>query len=166
MKIVLGCDHAGFTLKQVVLETIHKAGHQVLDVGTNTPEPVDYPDIAERVAKAITDKRAQRGILLCGSGVGACIAANKIPGVYAGVCHDVYSAHQAVEHDDMNILCLGSRIIGPEIARELTKVYLSARFSKEERHRRRVEKIRKIESAYSGKGVRCHSQTFQEEIYR
>jgi len=154
MKIVLGCDHAGFQIKQIVLETIRKAGHQVLDVGTNSPEPVDYPDIAERVGKAIVEKRAQRGILLCGSGVGACIAANKIPGVYAGVCHDAYSAHQAVEHDDMNVLCLGSRIIGPEIARELTKAYLSARFSKEERHRRRVEKIRKIEAAFSGKGIR------------
>ncbi len=154
MKIVLGCDHAGFLIKPVVLETIRKMGHEVLDVGTNTTEPVDYPDIAERVGKAIVEKRAQRGILLCGSGVGACIAANKIPGVYAGVCHDVYSAHQGVEHDDMNVLCLGSRIIGPELARELTHAYLSARFSKEERHRRRVEKVRKIESASMGKNIR------------
>jgi ribose 5-phosphate isomerase B len=154
MKIVLGCDHAGFLLKQVVLETIRKAGHQVLDVGTNSPEPVDYPDIVERVGRAIVEKRAQRGILLCGSGVGACIAANKIPGVYAGVCHDIYSAHQGVEHDDMNVLCLGSRIIGPELAQELARAYLAARFSKEERHRRRVEKIRKIESIYSGKNIR------------
>jgi RpiB/LacA/LacB family sugar-phosphate isomerase len=154
MKIALGCDHAGFLLKQVVAETIRKAGHQVLDVGTDSPEPVDYPDIAERVGKAIVEKRAQRGILLCGSGVGACIAANKIPGVYAGVCHDTYSAHQGVEHDDMNVLCLGSRIIGVELARELTLAYLAARFSKEERHRRRVGKIRAIESAFLGKDLR------------
>jgi ribose 5-phosphate isomerase B len=147
MKIVLGCDHAGFSLKQIVLDTIRKAGHQVLDVGTDSPAPVDFPDIAEKVGSAIIEKRAQRGILLCGSGVGACIAANKITGVYAGVCHDVYSAHQGVEHDDMNVLCLGSRIIGPELARELVQAYLAARVSKEERYRRRVEKIRRIESA-------------------
>ncbi|MBN1439606.1 MAG: ribose 5-phosphate isomerase B [Anaerolineales bacterium] len=154
MKVALGCDHAGFPLKSIVLETIRQSGHQVLDVGTNSPEPVDYPDIAERVGRAIAEKRAQRGILLCGSGVGACIAANKIPGIYAGVCHDSYSAHQGVEHDDMNVLCLGARIIGPEPARELTCAYLSARFSKEERHRRRVEKIRRIESANTGKTPR------------
>jgi ribose 5-phosphate isomerase B len=150
MKIVLGCDHAGFPLKQIVQETIRKAGHQVVDVGTDSTEPVDYPDIAERVARAIIEKRAQRGILLCGSGVGACIAANKIAGIYAGVCHDTYSAHQGVEHDDMNVLCLGARIIGPELAREIVPAFLLARFAKDERHRRRVEKIRRIESASFG----------------
>jgi len=151
MKIVLGCDHAGFLIKQVVEEAVRKAGHQILDVGTDAPTPVDYPDIVERVGKAIIEKRAQRGILICGSGVGACIAANKIPGVYAGVCHDAYSAHQGVEHDDMNVLCLGSRIIGSELARELVQVYLGARFSKVERHLRRVKKVRAIESGTMGK---------------
>jgi RpiB/LacA/LacB family sugar-phosphate isomerase len=147
MRIALGCDHAGFLLKQVVADTVRKAGHDVLDAGTNTTDPVDYPDIVDRVGKAIIEKRAHRGILLCGSGVGASIAANKIPGVYAGVCHDTYSAHQGVEHDDMNVLCLGSRIIGPELARELVLAYLAANFSKDERHRRRVAKVRKMEFA-------------------
>jgi RpiB/LacA/LacB family sugar-phosphate isomerase len=153
MNIALGCDHAGFLLKQVVAETVRRAGHQILDLGTNSPEPVDYPDIAERVGRAIVEKRAQRGILICGSGVGACIAANKIPGVYAGTCHDTYSGHQGVEHDDMNVLCLGSRIIGAELAREIILAYLAARFSKEERHRRRVAKTRAIEAAALGKGL-------------
>jgi ribose 5-phosphate isomerase B len=154
MKIVLGCDHAGFLLKPVILETIRKAGHKVLDVGTDSTVPVDYPDIVRKVGEAILEKKADRGIVICGSGVGACIAANKIHGIYAGVCHDVYSAHQGVEHDDMNVLCLGSRIIGPELARELVLAYLSARFSKEERHRRRVQKTRAIESECEGKTAR------------
>jgi len=154
MKIVLGCDHAGYPLKQTVMDAIRKARHQVLDVGTDSTAPVDYPDVAERVGRAILEKRAQRGILLCGSGVGACIAANKIPGIYAGVCHDTYSAHQAVEHDDMNVLCIGSRIVGPELVRELVAAYLGARFSKDERHRRRVGKIRRIEALAAGKAVR------------
>ncbi len=154
MKIALGCDHAGFLLKPVILETIRKAGHTVLDVGTDSTSPVDYPDIARKLGEAILEKKADRGVLVCGSGVGACIAANKIHGIYAGVCHDVYSAHQGVEHDDMNVLCLGSRIIGLEVARELVLAFLSARFSKEERHRRRVGKIRAIESESEGKTVR------------
>jgi ribose 5-phosphate isomerase B len=153
MKIVLGCDHAGFPLKQTVQDTLRQAGHQVLDVGTDSSEPVDYPDIAEQVGRAIIEKRAQRGVLLCGSGVGACIAANKIGGIYAGVCHDTYSAHQGVEHDDMNVLCLGSRIIGPALAHELVLAYIGARFSKDERHRRRVGKTRRIESNSMGKAV-------------
>jgi ribose 5-phosphate isomerase B len=154
MKIVLGCDHAGFLLKPVVEDVIRKAGHQMLDVGTNAADPVDYPDIVARVGRAIVEKRAQRGILLCGSGVGASIAANKISGVYAGVCHDIYSAHQSVEHDDINVLCLGSRIIGPSLARELVQAFLDARFSKDERHRRRVEKVRKMESDSMGRSSR------------
>jgi ribose 5-phosphate isomerase B len=154
MKIVVGCDHAGFPLKSVVLETVRKAGHEVMDAGTDSTEPVDYPDIVRIVGREILEQRADRGILLCGSGVGACIAANKFPGLYAGVCHDTYSAHQGVEHDDMNVLCLGARIIGPELARELVAAYLSARFSTEARHRRRVEKTRAIESEYMGKGNR------------
>jgi ribose 5-phosphate isomerase B len=154
MKIVVGCDHAGFPLKSVVLETVRKAGHEGMDAGTDSTEPVDYPDIVRIVGREILEQRADRGILLCGSGVGACIAANKFPGLYAGVCHDTYSAHQGVEHDDMNVLCLGARIIGPELARELVAAYLSARFSTEARHRRRVEKTRAIESEYMGKGNR------------
>jgi ribose 5-phosphate isomerase B len=154
MKIVLGCDHAGFLLKPAILETIRKAGHTVLDVGTDSTVPVDYPDIVRKVGAAILEKKADRGILICGSGVGACIAANKIRGIYAAICHDVYSAHQGVEHDDMNVLCLGSRIIGPELARELVLAFLAARFSKEERHRRRVKKTRAIESEFEGKAVR------------
>jgi ribose 5-phosphate isomerase B len=146
MKIVLGFDHAGFLLKPIILEAVRKAGHQVLDVGTDSTAAVDYPDIVRKVGRAILEKRAVRGILVCGSGVGACIAANKINGIYAGVCHDAYSAHQGVEHDDMNVLCLGSRIIGPEVARELVLAFLAARFSKDERHRRRVGKIRMMES--------------------
>ena len=154
MKIVVGCDHAGFVLKPTVLETVRKAGHQVADMGTDSTDPVDYPGIVEKVAREIVEKRAERGILLCGSGVGACIAANKIPGLYAGVCHDTYSAHQGVEHDDMNVLCLGSRIVGPELARELVSVYLAARFSEESRHRRRVEKVRAMELESTGKKVK------------
>jgi ribose 5-phosphate isomerase B len=154
MKIVFGCDHAGFLLKQEILDTVRKAGHSVLDVGTNSTLPVDYPDIAALVGKAILDKKAERGILVCGSGVGACIAVNKLPGIYAGICHDTYSAHQGVEHDDMNVLCLGSRIVGPELAREIVRAFLAAKFSKEERHRRRVAEVRAIESRSMGKGVR------------
>jgi ribose 5-phosphate isomerase B len=154
MKIVFGCDHAGFLLRQEILDTVRKAGHTILDVGTDSPAPVDYPDIAERVGRALLEKKAERGILVCGSGVGACIAANKMPGIYAGVCHDTYSAHQGVEHDDMNVLCLGSRIVGPELAREIVQAYLGAKFSKEERHRRRVDKVRAIESGSMGKESR------------
>jgi RpiB/LacA/LacB family sugar-phosphate isomerase len=154
MNVVIACDHAGFPLKAVVREEVLAAGHKVTDVGTNNPEPVDYPDYALTAGKAVAEKRADRAIVVCGSGVGACIAANKIFGVYAGVCHDSYSAHQAVEHDDMNVLCLGARIIGSEVARELVRVFLSAKFSGEERHLRRVKKIRKIESSYMEKNER------------
>ncbi len=155
MKIVLGCDHAGFALKPVVLEAIRKAGHTALDVSGASPVPGDdYPDVVEKVAKELVEKRAERGVLICGSGVGACIAANKFPGVYAAVCHDTYSAHQGVEHDDMNVLCLGSRIVGPELARELVAAFLAAKFSKEERHRRRVAKVRGFETGSMGKAVR------------
>ena len=154
MKIALGFDHAGYLLKPVIVETVRKAGHQVLDVGTDSPAPVDYPDIVRKVGREILEKRAVRGILVCGSGVGACIAANKIRGIYAGVCHDAYSAHQGVEHDDMNVLCLGSRIIGAELARDLVQAFLAARFSKDQRHRRRVGKIRALESETARKAVR------------
>ena len=150
MKIAVACDHAGFPLKQLVMETIRLAGHEILDLGTDSKKPVDYPDYSEKVGHAIQNGEARRGILLCGSGVGACIAANKMQGVYACVCHDTYSAHQGVEHDEMNVLCIGARIIGPELAREIVLAFLEARFEGQdpgqERHARRVIKIRKLES--------------------
>lgn len=146
MRIAIGCDHAGFPLKETVAAVVKMAGHEPLDLGTYDTNRVDYPDYAQKVAKAILEGRAERGILLCGSGVGVCIAANKIKGIYAGVCHDTYSAHQSVEHDDMNVLCLGARIVGPEIATEIVRAFLGATFSGEERHQRRVGMIREIEA--------------------
>lgn len=150
MKVAVACDHAGFPLKQIVLEAVRAAGHEPLDLGTHSAEAVDYPDYAEKAARAILSGEAERGIILCGSAVGANIAANKIKGIYAGICHDTYSAHQGVEHDDMNVLCLGARIIGPEPAREIVSAFLGARFAGndpgQERHLRRVGKIRKLES--------------------
>jgi len=145
MRVAVAFDHAGFSLKAVVLEAAHKAGCEVLDLGTDSPAPVDYPDFAEKLGRALQEKKAERGILVCGSGVGACIAANKLKGIYAGLCHDTYSAHQGVEHDDMNVLCLGARIIGPELVKEIIAVFLAARFTAEERHVRRVSKVRKLE---------------------
>ncbi len=149
MKVAVACDHAGFPLKQIVLEAVRAAGHEPLDLGTNSTEAVDYPDFAEKAAHAILSGQAERGIMLCGSAVGANIAANKIRGIYAGICHDTYSAHQGVEHDDMNVLCLGARIIGPEPAREIVVAFLGARFvgndPGQERHNRRVGKVRKLE---------------------
>ncbi len=145
MIIALACDHGGYPLKEVIKESILEDGFQVLDLGTNSMDAVDYPDFAEKLGLAITHGEAERGVLVCGSGVGACIAANKIKGVYAGICHDTYSAHQGVEHDRMNVLCLGARVIGNELARELVKAFLNAQFSNEERHIRRVNKVLKIE---------------------
>lgn len=151
MIIAIACDHAGFPLKETLLELVHSLGHEVLDLGTNSPDRSDYPDYAEKLGRAIQSHRAERGLLLCGSGVGACIAANKMTGVYACVCHDTYSAHQGVEHDDMNVLCLGARVIGPELAREIVPAFLSARFiggdPGQERHAQRVAKIRRLESS-------------------
>ena len=149
MKIAIACDHAGFPLKDTILDVIHAAGHEPLDLGAFNTDPVDYPDYAEKLGKAIQAGEAERGVLLCGSGVGACIAANKMKGIYAGVCHDTYSAHQGVEHDDMNVLCLGARILGVEPAREIVTAFLGAQFSDEERHQRRVEKVRRLESGLS-----------------
>ncbi|HEY3310487.1 MAG TPA: ribose 5-phosphate isomerase B [Anaerolineales bacterium] len=151
MKIAIASDHAGFPLKAIVTEAVRAAGHEVLDLGTdNGAVAVDYPDYAEKIGHALHQNQADRGILLCGSGVGASIAANKIHGVYAGLCHDTYSAHQGVEHDDMNVLCIGARIIGPELAREIVQAFLAARFigndPGEERHKRRVGKMRKLEN--------------------
>ena len=150
MRIVVGSDHAGLSLKQELAECLRREGHEVLDVGTHSAEPVDYPDSAEAVGLAVVEGRAERGVLVCGSGVGASVAANKLPGVRAGVCHDTYSAHQGVEHDDMNVLVLGGRIVGPALAQELLRAFLDARFSGEERHARRLEKVKALERRYAG----------------
>jgi RpiB/LacA/LacB family sugar-phosphate isomerase len=148
MRIVVGADHAGYILKQEVGEALRQAGHDVLDVGTNSTAPVDYPDSAEAVARAVTSGQAERGVLICGSGVGASVAANKVPGIRAAVCHDTYSAHQGVEHDDMNVLVLGGRIVGPALALELVRAFVAARFSGEERHVRRLGKVKALETRY------------------
>jgi ribose 5-phosphate isomerase B len=147
MKIALACDHGGYPLKLSIKECVIAMGHTVIDLGTDSTASVDYPDFAEKLGHAIVDGEAERGVLICGSGVGASIAANKIKGIYAAVCHDTYSAHQGVEHDNMNVLCLGARIIGPELAKELVEAFLNSQFSDEERHVRRVNKIYKIEQS-------------------
>src|SRR3984893_12321299 len=146
MRIVLGSDHAGFQMKQNLLSFVRGLGHEVVDVGTTNTTPVAYPDFAEAVDMAVRDGRAERGVLICGSGVGASVAANKMYGIRAGLCHDSYSAHQGVEHDDMNVLVLGSRIIGPELAHDLVRAFASAKFTHEERHVRRLNKIKAIEA--------------------
>ena len=146
MIIVLGSDHAGFELKQELVEYVRELGHRVLDVGTDSTAPVDYPDFAQKVGEAVAKREAERGILLCGSGAGASIAANKIKGVRAALAHDHYTAHQAVEHDDANVLVLGARIIGAAVARELVEAFLGAQFTHEERHRRRLDKVLQIEA--------------------
>jgi len=149
MQIVLGSDHAGFELKKILNDHLQANGHLVLDVGTYNTAPVDYPDYAEAVAKSVLQGEAERGILICGSGVGASVAANKIPGIRAGLCHDCYSAHQGVEHDDTNVLVLGSRVIGAELAKDISITFLNARFSAEERHQRRLSKVINIEKRYT-----------------
>jgi len=146
MRIALGADHAGYELKQVIAAFVAKLEHEVIDLGTGSPATaVDYPDFAEAVGLAVREQNADRGIVICGSGVGASVAANKLNGIRAGLCHDTYSAHQGVEHDDMNVLVLGARIIGVETARELVKAFLSATFSKGERHERRLAKVHALE---------------------
>jgi ribose 5-phosphate isomerase B len=145
MKVAVGADHAGFPLKRDVIERVCAAGHEAIDCGTDSTEPVDYPDIAAAVGHAIQQGRAERGVLLCGSGVGAAIAATKMRGIRSGVCHDTYSAHQSVEHDDVNVLALGARVIGPELALELVSAFLAARYSGEERHQRRLRKVAALE---------------------
>ena len=146
MKIAIGGDHAAFDLKQDLLAVLTGQGHDVLDPGTHDPsQPDDYPDFAAAVGRAVREGRAERGILLCGSGVGASVAANKLPGVRAGLCHDTYSAHQGVEHDAMNVLVMGARVIGPELAHELVRAFLGASFTHEERHERRLAKVRALE---------------------
>lgn len=145
MKVAIAADHAGFPLKAVVLAVVRAAGHEALDFGTDTTAPVDYPDVVAAAARAVADGTADRGIVLCGSAVGATVVANKIRGIRAGTCHDTYSAHQGVEHDDMNVLALGARIIGPALAEEIVRAFLGARFSGEERHRRRLAKVAALE---------------------
>lgn len=145
MRIVVGADHRGYVLKNALAEHLTSAGHDIIDVGTNSDSPVDYPDIAADVADRIRSGEAERGIVLCGSGVGATIASNKISGIRAGMCHDTYSAHQGVEHDNMNVICLGSRIVGGDLAREVVDAFIGAEFIDEERYRRRLAKIQALE---------------------
>lgn len=147
MKISIGADHAGYEMKQQLIEWIQKLGHTVHDVGTFEPgKPDDYPDYAILVARDILEGKADRGVLVCGSGVGVSVAANKFKGIRAGLCHDHYSAHQGVEHDDMNVLVVGARIIGPMMAQDVTEAFLKATFSGEERHVRRLNKVKEIEN--------------------
>ncbi|MGB6193867.1 MAG: RpiB/LacA/LacB family sugar-phosphate isomerase [Terracidiphilus sp.] len=150
MKLVIASDHAGFTLKEDVRAHLTRAGHEIVDLGAFTCDPQDdYPDFAERVGDAIRAGEAKRGILICGSGVGVCVAANKIPGIRAGMCHDTYSAHQGVEHDDMNVIVLGARIIGPSLAYELVETFIRASFiANEPRFTRRFKKVMAIEARY------------------
>jgi len=145
MKIVIGSDHAGFALKNAMGDVLRGLGQAVLDVGAFNENPSDYPDFAEVVGRAVLDGKAERGVLICGSGVGASVAANKLVGIRAAVCHDTYSAHQGVEHDDMNVLVLGSRIIGVKLAEDLVRAFLGAQFTNEERHKRRLAKIAVLE---------------------
>jgi RpiB/LacA/LacB family sugar-phosphate isomerase len=145
MRIAIATDHAGFRLKKELLEYLKGLGHTLVDLGTNSEDPVDYPDYAEAVGKAVLGGTAERGILICGSGVGASVAANKLKGIRAGLCHDTYSAHQGVEHDDMNVLVLGARVIGLALARELATAFVHATFSGEARHVRRLNKVKALE---------------------
>ena len=156
MAIAVAADHAGFRLKVLLVEFLKELGHNIVDLGTQSEEPVDYPDYARAVAQEILNRRAERGILICGSGVGACAAVNKFPGIRAAICHDTFSAHQGVEDDDLNVLCLGARVIGPELAKEIVRVWLTAVFSGAERHRRRLAKIDQIEKeVIRGRGKNC-----------
>ncbi len=150
MRVTIASDHAGYELKQLLIEYLRQQGHEINDAGTHSTAPVDYPDYAEAVASSLLLGEAERGILICGSGVGASVAANKVPGIRAGLCHDSYSAHQGVEHDNMNMLVLGSRVIGIELAKDLCTIFLGARFSNEARHVRRLAKVSEIERRYAG----------------
>ena len=145
MKITIGCDHAGFALKNVLVETLRRAGHAVQDITPTLDPQDDYPDAAAAVARAVAGGSVERGIIVCGSGVGASVAANKVRGVRAGLCHDTYSARQGVEHDDTNVLCLGARVVGDALAQDLARAFLEARFSGQERHVRRLKKIQALE---------------------
>ena len=153
MRVAVGSDHAGFQLKRLLGECVRELGHECLDLGAPDETPSDYPDFAEAVGLAVKEGKAQRGIVTCGSGVGACVAANKIPGVRAAICHDTYSAHQGVEHDDMNVLVLGGRIIGVSLAREIVHAFLAAEFSNEARHARRLDKVKALEKRFLKDGA-------------
>lgn len=146
MRIVIGSDHAGWSLKQTVLDHLRGKGHEVLDVGSHDDKPVDFPDIARALAQKVTSGEAERGIMVCGTGVGASIAANKMKGIRAAVCHDVHSAHQSVEHDDVNVMCIGAKIVGPWLAVDLLDSYLAAEFSTDEDFRRRVAKLHAMDA--------------------
>jgi ribose 5-phosphate isomerase B len=148
LRFALGADHAGFPLKAEVRQELEALGHTVTDLGTNSTRAVDYPDYAEKVARAVASGAADRGVILCGSGVGACVAANKVKGVRAGTCHDTFSAHQGVEDDDMNVLCLGARVIGPLLAHEIVRAFAGATFSRAERHQRRLNKLTALEDRF------------------
>jgi ribose 5-phosphate isomerase B len=145
MRVAIAADHAGYPLKDLVLEVVRTSGHTAIDLGTDSTASVDYPDFAKKVGRSIQLGEADRGILICGSGVGAAVAANKMRGIMAGLCHDTYSAHQSVEHDDANVLAIGARIVGPALAKEIVRAFLGAEFSGEDRHQRRVDKVRELE---------------------
>jgi len=151
MRIAIGADHGGYRLKVQIVEFLKRLGHEIHDLGTHSEEPADYPDYARAVSQEILLKKADRGILICGSGVGASVAANKFLGIRAGTCHDTFSAHQGVEDDNINVLCIGARVIGNELAKDIVKVWLSASFSGAERHRRRLAKVEEIETEFSGR---------------
>jgi ribose 5-phosphate isomerase B len=153
MRIVLGADHRGYQLKDALVPYLRDLGHDVTDVGTHSDESVDYPDLALAVGEAVQQGRADRGILVCGSGVGACVAANKLAGVRAAITHDIYSAHQGVEHDDMNVICLGSKVIDEDLAKKIVEAFVGAQFSPEERYIRRLEKVKAMEEG------RTHEQS-------
>jgi ribose 5-phosphate isomerase B len=149
MRIAVGADHAGVPLNELAITELRRLGHEVVDLGTHdASQPDDYPDYAAAVGEQVATGKCERGLLICGSGVGVAVAANKIPGIRAGMCHDTYSAHQGVEHDDMNVLCLGARVIGPELMLDLLRAFLGAHFSGEERHRRRLAKVKALEQKW------------------
>ncbi len=148
MKVVIGSDHAGYQLKNAMGDLLRSMGNEVLDIGAFNENPSDYPDFAEAVGRAVLDGKAERGVLVCGSGVGASVAVNKLPGIRGGMCHDTYSAHQGVEHDDINVLVLGSRVVGVALAQDLVRAFLGAKFSNEERHVRRLGKVKALEAKY------------------
>jgi ribose 5-phosphate isomerase B len=151
MRIAVGADHAGTPLNEKAISELRRLGHEVTDLGTHDPsQPDDYPDYAAAVADEVVSGRCERGLLICGSGVGVSVAANKVPGIRAAMCHDTYSAHQGVEHDNMNLLCMGARVIGPELMLDLVRAFLGARFTGEERHRRRLAKIAALEERFCG----------------
>jgi RpiB/LacA/LacB family sugar-phosphate isomerase len=154
MRLVIGSDHAGFDLKTTLAASLRELRHHIIDVGPDSADAVDYPDYAEKLAAVLLNGRAERGILICGSGVGASVAANKIPGIRAGLCHDAYSARQGVEHEDINVLVLGARVIGAGMAEQLVRTYLDAQFTHEHRHIRRLEKLKDLETRYSGQQER------------